>query len=171
MTDAPSDTTAPSKANTPAQGSSRSRKVLWIIALLLIVGTAVLAWYRVGMLDLAAVPRGLTLEAAGLANLQQMKQLNALIWSAPQSGSSSGNAEVLPEAARLVQSGVAACRRGDTRAALDDMRRGIRLDPNNLVLANAYRMVVFGLRRDFLAASRRGMIVAPKFPLELDGQS
>jgi hypothetical protein len=50
------------------------------------------------------------------------------------------------------------------------MRRGIRLDPNNLVLANAYRMVVFRLRRDFLAASRRALAVAPKFPPELDGQ-
>src|ERR1035437_396094 len=170
MTDTPSHTAAPSKADTSSEGPPQSRKVLWSIALLLIVGTAMLAWYRVGMLDLPAVPRGLTLEAAGLADLEQMKQLNALIWSEPQSGSGSQNAGVLPEAARWVQSGVAACRRGDTRAALDDMRRGIRLDPNNLVLANAYRMVVFGLRRDFLAASRRELTVAPKFPPELDGQ-
>ena len=84
MTDTPSHTAAPSKADTPSEGPPRSRKVLWIVALLLIVGTAVLAWYRVGMLDLPTVPGGLTLEAAGLANLEQMKQLNALIWSAPQ---------------------------------------------------------------------------------------
>ena len=170
MSHTPSQTAAQSKADTSTEGPPRSRKVLWIVALLLIVGMAVLAWFRVGMLDLPTVPGGLTLEAAGLANLEQMKQLNALIWSAPQSGSGSSNTAVLPEAARLVQSGVAACRRGDTRAALDDMRRGIQLDPNNLVLANAYRIVVFGLRRDFLAASRRALTVAPKFPPELEGQ-
>src|ERR1035438_1646228 len=105
MTDTPSYTAAPSKADTPAEGPPRSRKVLWSIALLLIAGTAVLAWYRVGMLDLPAVPRGLTLEAAGLADLQQMKQLNALIWSAPQSGSASSNTAVLPEAARWCRVG------------------------------------------------------------------
>src|ERR1035441_2694201 len=131
MTGSPSHTAAPSKADTPVGGPPRSRKVLCIVALLLVVGSAVLAWYRVGILDLPAVPRGLTLEAAGLANLEQMKQLNALIWYEPQSRSGSTNTAVLPEAARLVQSGVAACRRGDTRAALDEMRRGIRLDPNN----------------------------------------
>src|ERR1035438_3036470 len=109
MTSAPSDTTAPNAADTPAEGPPRSRKMLWIIALLLIVGTAVLAWYRVGMLDLPAVPPGLTLETAGLANLEQMKQLNALIWSEPQSGAASPNTAVLPEAARLVQRGIAAC--------------------------------------------------------------
>jgi len=170
MTNAPRHHAAPRKASVPAARPPRSRKVLWIAALLVIVGMAVLAWFRVGMLDLPPVPRGLTLETAGLANLQQMKQLNALIWSEPQSGSGSQNPAVLSEAARLVQKGIAAYRRGDTSAALDDMRRGIRLDPSNLVLANAYRMVVFGLRRDFLAASRREQAVAPKFPPELDGQ-
>ena len=158
------------RAEPPSFRAKRSRKVLWVVALLLFVGTAVLAWFRVGMLDLPAVPGGLTLETAGLANLQPMKQLNALIWSEPQSGSGSKDAGALPEAARWVQKGIATCRRGNTSAGLDDMRRGIRRDPNDLVLANAYRMVVFGLRRDFLAASRRELVVAPRFPPELDGQ-
>jgi tetratricopeptide (TPR) repeat protein len=170
MTDAPIHDAAPGKAEALAQGPPWSRKALWIVALLLIAGMAVLAWFRVGMLDLPAVPGGLTLVTAGLADLQQMKRLNALIWSEPQSGSNSPKAGVLPEAARLVQNGIAAYRRGDTTTALEDMRRGIRLDPRNLVLANAYRMVVFRLRRDFLAASRRALAVAPRFPPELDGQ-
>jgi tetratricopeptide (TPR) repeat protein len=170
MSDTPRHNAAPSKADTPAEGSLRPRKVGWIVVVLLMVGTAVLAWFRVGMLDLPTVPAGLTLETAGLADLQRMKQLNALIWSEAQSGSSSRNAGVLPEAAGLVRNGIAAYRRGDASTALSDMRRGIRLDPNNLVLANAYRMVVFRLRRDFLAASRRELVVASKFPPELDGQ-
>jgi hypothetical protein len=170
MTDAPIHNSVPGNADVPAARPPRSRKVLWITALLVVMGLAVLAWFRVGMLDLPPVPRGLTLETAGLADLQKMKELNALIWSEPQSRSGSRNAAVLSEAARLVQKGVVAYRRGDTSATLDDMRRGIRLDPNNLVLANAYRMVVFRLRRDFLAASRRALAVTPKFPPELDGQ-
>src|ERR1017187_1446060 len=135
MTDAPSHSVATRKTDAPAKGSPRSRKELWLVALLLIGGTAMLAWFRVGMLDLPAVPRGLTLETAGLADLQHMKQLNALIWSEPQSGSDSLNAADPSNAAGLVQTGVAAYRRGDATAALNDMRRGIRLDPNNLVLA------------------------------------
>src|SRR5664279_5516902 len=114
MTDASIHDAAPTTGASPPAGPPRSRKVLWIVALLLLVGTAVLAWFRVGMLDLPAVPRGLTLKTAGLADLQQMKELNALIWSEPQSGSSSSNAGVLPEAARLVHNGIAADRRGDT---------------------------------------------------------
>ena len=170
MPEAPIHNTAPSQADALTKRLPQSRKVFWIVGLLVIAGVAVLAWFRVGMLDLPAVPGGLTLKTAGLADLQQMKELNALIWSEPQSGSSSPNAGALPEAARLVQNGIADYRRGDTTAALDAMRRGIRLDPKNLVLANAYRMVVFRLRRDFLAASRRALAVTPKFPPELDGQ-
>lgn len=170
MTDALHPNAAPRKTDAPVEASPRPRRVAWIVALALIAGTALVAWLRVGMLDLPAVPAGLTLQSAGLADLQQMRELNARIWSEPQSGSTSPNAGVLTQAAKLIQNGIAAYRRGDTSAALDQMRRGIRLDPNNLVLANAYRMVGFRLRRDFLAASRRALVVAPKFPPELDRQ-
>ena len=127
---------------------------------------AMFAWFRAGLLDLPAVSANLTLESAGLSGLDQMKQLNDLIWSAPQSNSP----PALTPAAALVQRGIAAYRRGETKDALEQMRQGIQFDPNNLVLANAYRMVVFALRRDFLAAARREMIATPKFPPELDQQ-
>ncbi len=48
------------------------------------------------------------------------------------------------------------------------MRSGIRLDPENLVLANAYRMTAFRLRRDFLNTSKRGVNPTPTFPAYLD---
>ena len=70
MTDAPIHNAAPSQAKALAEGPPRPRKVLWIVALLLIVGMAVLAWFRVGMLDLPAVPGGLTLKTAGLRILE-----------------------------------------------------------------------------------------------------
>ena len=142
------------------------RKFYWSVALILFLVLATFAWFRAGLLDLPAVPANLTLEAAGLSGLDQMKQLNDLIWSAPQSISP----PALTPAAALVQRGIAAYRRGETKDALDQMRQGIQLEPNNLVLANAYRMVVFALRRDFLAAARREMIATPKFPPELDRQ-
>lgn len=151
---------------TPAEKTSpaaprKFRKLWWGAALVLL---AALAWFRTGMLDLPAVPANLTLEAAGLSGLDQMKQLNDQIWSASQSG------PALTAAAAAVQRGIAAHRRGETKNALESMRQGIRLEPDNLVLANAYRMVVFGLRRDFLAAARRDSRLSPKFPPELDRQ-
>jgi tetratricopeptide (TPR) repeat protein len=137
-----------------------------MVALILLVALAAFAWFRTGMLDLPAVPANLTLEAAGLSGLEQMKQLNDWIWSAPQSGQSPAPGE----AAALVQRGIAAYRHGGTKEALELMRQGVRLEPSNLVLANAYRMVVFALRRDFLASARRDSISTPKFPAELDRQ-
>jgi tetratricopeptide (TPR) repeat protein len=99
-----------------------------------------------------------------------MKQLNELIWSASRPDQQSRKPPALTEAAALVQRGIAAYRRGETKVALGLMQQGIRLEPSNLVLANAYRMVVFALRRDFLASARRESILAPKFPPELDRQ-
>src|ERR1022692_308766 len=143
-----------------------TRKLWWSVALVLLLALAAFAWFRTGMLDLPAVPANLTLDAAGLSGLQQMKELNELIWSSPQSK----QPPALTAAAALVQRGIAAYRGGKTKDALELMQQGVRLEPNNLVLANAYRMVVFALRRDFLASARREMILAPKFPPELDRQ-
>jgi tetratricopeptide (TPR) repeat protein len=142
------------------------RKFYRGLGLVLFVALALVAWLRTGMLDLPAVPANLTFEDSGLAGLGQMKQLNDLIWSAPQSNAPAA----LTPAAALVQHGIALYRDGQTAGALDQMRQGILLDPNNIVLANAYRMVVFALRRDFLAAARREQIATPQFPPELDQQ-
>ncbi len=146
------------------------RKLRWSLVAVLLSALAALAWFRAGMLDLPAVPANLTLDAAGLSGLEQMKQLNELIWSAPQMGRESQKAPGLSEAAALVQRGIADYRRGETKEGLGLMQQGIRLEPNNLVLANAYRMVVFALRRDFLASARRELVATPKFPADLDRQ-
>ncbi len=135
---------------------------------LAVLAVGAIAWLRTGMLDLPSVSRGLTRESAGLADLEEMKKLNATVWSTPSITADASPA--LSKAATLVRQGIATQRSGDTAAGLDQMRQGIRLEPNNLVLANAYRMVVFGLRRDFLIAARRDSILTPKFPAELDRQ-
>jgi hypothetical protein len=119
---------------------------------------------RVGMLDLPPVPNGLTLEKSGLGGLPEMKVLNAALYA-----EASGTAP-LPEPAARVRTGIAKVRGGDVAGGLEEMRQGLRLDPKNYVLANAYRMIVFGLRRDFLAAARRESQATPKFPLELERQ-
>lgn len=142
----------------------------WVVAGLLMAAIATLAWLRVGMLDLPTVPAGLTVEAAGLSQLEQMKVLNRLIWSEPGVPAEPQNTTVLSPAATLVQRGITAHRCGESRASLEQLQEGVQLEPRNLVLANAYRMVVFAMRRDFLAAARRESIAAPKFPPELEGQ-
>ena len=153
---------------TPSPPPARrlSRKLLWLCAFAFAALVAI-AWLRTGMLDLPSVPRGLTLDSAGLASLDEMKKLNAALWStSPQPESSAG----LSKAAALVRRGIITQRNGDTPTGLEQMRQGIRLEPDNLVLANAYRMVVFGLRREFLAGARRDSVLTPKFPPELDRQ-
>jgi hypothetical protein len=60
--------------------------------------------------------------------------------------------------------------RNDARSGLARMREGMRRDPNNLALANAYRMGVFQLKRSYLLASRRESRLAPEFPEHLEDQ-
>lgn len=152
------------------QTPTRSRKLWRVMIAGLIVAVAAFAWRRAGMLGLPAVPAGLTPEVAGLAGLDHMAQLNSSIWSEPSTNTGTQNPPLLSPGAALVQRGLAAHRRGDTHAALEDLRQGIRLEPQNLVLANAYRMVVFARRRDFLAAARKESVSVATFPPELDGQ-
>ncbi len=151
-----------------------SQKRVWVLGLLLIAAIAAIAWWRVGLLDLPAVPPGLTAEASGLVGLQDMKRLNEAIWNAGSVGTdpapTGGGGEGLSDGARLVQQGLGAYQRGDVPAALDLMRQGIRRDPDSLVLANAYRVVVFRARREFLQKARREGHLTPQFPPELSRQ-
>ncbi len=142
----------------------RRPRARWWGAALLLVALAAAAWLRTGTLDLPPVPDGLTLEGAGLANLEQMKRLDATLWAQGQA------APELSEAATLVQRGIAAYRDGDVKEAVQQMQQGVRLEPDNLVLANAYRTAVFAMRRDLLAAGRRELTLSPHFPAELQRQ-
>ena len=119
------------------------------------------------MLDLPSVPSAVTQDAAGLGELEKMKQLDDAIWA--KSKSRITPVPPLSEAALKVQQGISNAQHGNVQG-LERMRLGIRLEPTNLVLANAYRMVVFGLRREFLAAARRDSTALPHFPPELDRQ-
>ncbi len=163
---ATADPTPTVRANLPEQGK-RNRKIWWVLGVL-IVALGLFAWLRVGVLDLPSVSSGLTRSAAGLAGLEEMKKLDTAIWSVM--ASNTAPVSYLSEAAILVQRGIAESQNGNTVTGLENMRQGIRQEPKNLVLANAYRMVVFKLRRDFLAASRRESIATPEFSPELNRQ-
>ena len=119
------------------------------------------------MLDLPSVPSSVDQKAAGLSDLTKMKELDDHLWSKSRSGMTP--ALPLSDGAVLVERGIFDAQHGNLKA-LEQIRQGTRLEPNNLVLANAYRMVVFKLRRDFLAAARHESIAAPPFPAELERQ-
>src|ERR1043166_1560070 len=118
-------------SSSPGQ-RNRNRKTWWIVGIL-VLALGVFAWVRVGILDLPSVPSGLTQAAAGLSGLEEMKKLDTLIWSM----SESNIVPAISEAAMLVRRGIAKQHGGDTVAGLEDIRQGIRQEPNNLVLANA----------------------------------
>jgi tetratricopeptide (TPR) repeat protein len=118
------------------------------------------------MLDLPSVPSSIDQDQAGLSDLDKMKELDHTLWTFTKTGEFT---VPLSKGTTLVRHGIAVAQSGATEG-LDEMRQGIRLEPNNLVLANAYRMVVFKLRRDFLAKARREAMAIPHFPPELDKQ-
>jgi predicted RNA-binding protein YlxR (DUF448 family) len=163
-------------------------------------GLAVFAWSRVGLLDLPSVPRDLELEQTGLADLEGMARLDAAIhaseltiddWTPPRSPlqkpvssltpeqrAAQHDARNLTQAAQLVRQGLDLIAMKRPEDGLSVMRSGLMLDPDNLVLSNAYRMACFRLRRAALAEARRAVAgpvaaagaVDAVFPAYLAGQ-
>ena len=72
------------------------------------------------------------------------------------------------QAADLVARGIREVDRNEAAQGLATIRAGIRLDPDSLPLANAYRMEVFKLRRVFLAQARQEAVLTPTFPPHLE---
>jgi tetratricopeptide (TPR) repeat protein len=130
----------------------KSFRPAWIVGLILAGAVAAYAWTRVGLFDLPTVPGDVTLSAAGLNGLPAMKQLDDAL-HAPEPGYSP-QAPVLSPAAASVRAGLSLIQSGRAEEGLGKMREGIESEPANLVLANAYRMVAFQLRRDLLLKLR-----------------
>jgi hypothetical protein len=154
----------PSAATAPTTPQRPRRRTWLVLAGLVLITTSVVAWFRVGLLGLPPVPVGVTAKSAGLADLPAMRELHERLWS------ESEPVVALSPGAALVRRGLILCRSGDATNGLARMREGLQLEPDSLVLANAYRMAVFGLRRDALAAARKQGIAAPQFPPELERQ-
>ncbi len=162
----------------PPQRESPLRipRAAWFAGGVFLIATAVLAWARVGLLDLPPAPRGVTLEAAGLADLERMRRLNAHLWADARSteegffGDAYHPPESMVDAIRRVRDGRLAVEAGGVERGLELMREGIRLQPRDLVLGNAYRMVLFKLRRGFHSEAKQRGSLTPAFPPHLFGQ-
>ena len=134
--------------------------------------TSSFAWFRVGMLDLPAVPRGLSLADTGLADLEALKALDDFL-----GGSSSSDALMkagVPQdsisAAEMVYAGFELIRNDEAEYGLEMIQSGVRRAPATLALCNAYRMAVFKLQREFLQRSHAQAVLTPAFPPFLDNE-
>src|ERR1051326_199277 len=166
MSDTPKDA-QPQRREEAQKKAGKSRAFWWVSVILVFGVISVFAWRRVGMLNLPSVSSTVDQGQAGLGELSKMKELDRNLWSFTKSGVSVD--PPLSKGALAVRHGIYAAQNGSVQG-LDEMRQGIRMEPSNLVLANAYRMVVFKLRRDFLAKARRESMAVPHFPPELDRQ-
>lgn len=129
------------------RGRKTARVTIWLPGVVLFVGVAAVAWLRVGLLDLPGVPRGVTVSAAGLADLPALATEDLAFRTD------------VPDATIT-----------DPPAVLNTLRSAVMDQPVNLVRANAYRMEVFKLRRAFLHEARQRGELTPAFPDYLDRQ-
>ena len=151
-----------------SESANKSRRIprRFIVGLLAItIVSAAIAWARVGMLDLPSPPRGVTLESAGLASLGDYATWDAYIRRSATppklSGTDANNHTLM--SARIVHDGLSLIKDGDESGGLAIMADGVRREPSNLVLGNAYRMAVFELQRAELLAGQKRGILAPAF--------
>ncbi len=157
---------------TTTRRAAISFKPLWILGLVLVLAVAAFAWSRVGLLDLPSVPGEVTLSAAGLDGLPAMKQLDDALHVAgglyaPGAPDATAATTIkLSPAADSVRQGLLLIQANHPAEGLEQICKGVRRDPTNLVLSNAYRMAVFHLRRDLLMKQQANPTTA--FPEWLD---
>jgi hypothetical protein len=145
---------------------------MWVAVVVLIAVTVVVAWSRVGLFDLPRVPRDVDIRSTGLSELHAAMQLDDYVRAEPNTAEllSSRMPTHVSVAAGKVRSGINLMEAPEITLALETMRDGVRREPANLVLGNAYRMEVFRLRRDFLNEARKRGELTPQFPPHLDRQ-
>ncbi len=165
--------------NSPGDGSlfadRRSRTALAAVAAVVTCGVAIAAWSRVGLLDLPSVPRSTTASESGLDDLNQLAWLDDYL----RADRSLGLAVPMPgfkppalasEAAVFVRSGIFKIADGEAPGGLENIRKGVRMAPDNLAIGNVYRMEVFRQRREYLAEARLRGSLTPQFPPHLESQ-
>ncbi len=135
------------------------------LVMVAIAVTAVFAWSRVGLLNLPTIPKDVTLEQSGLDGLLMMRDIDAYIRGSDASVSASFSPSVT-----LMRNGIAAIRLGQHAEGVALMEQSLNGDPDNLVLANAYRMENFQLQRSFLLEAKLSGILTPEFPEHLRGK-
>lgn len=139
-----------------AAATPRPSRRLVIAAACVVALLAGVAFLRGGLLGLPSVPRGVTGQDAGLADIAAMRARAAqLDGGAPAAGD---------EALRLAQRGQALVRQGSVEAGLDTLRAAVLAAPHDLVIGNAYRMEIFALKRAALADTSTRTTLAETLP-------
>ncbi len=156
-----------------AERSKRRTRMTTVSVVVVVALTAIFAWSRVGLLGLPAVSSGVTIASAGLSGLEHAAEMDKFVRARPDSAellSSRGPDDSAMIPAWRVRTGINYLAAGETALGLETMREGVRNAPGDLVLANAYRMEVFRLRRGFLNEARGRGELTPRFPPHLDRQ-
>lgn len=127
------------------------RNGLMLAGLLALIGVMLAAWQRGGLLGLPRIRSDVTLEACGLSDLATLRKTSDFLASDMKP---KATAE-WPECAASVRNGLDDFAASKVESGLEQIRAGLRQCPDDLVLGNAYRMTLFRLKREALAAARR----------------
>jgi hypothetical protein len=155
------------------------RAEAWIAVVVLIAVTVVAAWSRVGLFDLPFAPSSITAYVAGIHDPTYQRRIDSVLHGGDFFDGPVGYLEEAPSAEpggnignamRKVREGILAAEKDGNENALEQVRAGARMAPDSLPLSNAYRMVVFRMRRDYLIEARKRGDLTPKFPPHLDRQ-
>lgn len=151
--------------------ASRFRRFWVMVAVLLVAVIVYAAWARSGLYGLPSVPAGITVERAGLIGLDEARRLDAFVRGVDfPPPAPDGAFETLGDVATQARDGMKLAEVGEADQGLEKLQAAVMQKPDNLVLANAYRMEVFRLRRAHLQQRRvSGSLNAP-FPDYLDHQ-
>ena len=140
----------------------RSRLLL-IVGSLLLVTLIAIAYYRAGVLNLPSVPDEITNAESGLAGLDEMKNLEARIFSVNiPSSADSLTVEV--------QRALSEIEYGNERNGIFHLQSLVRRNPANIVLGNLLRMETFKLTRLRLASNASQGEIGLVLPEYLDNQ-
>lgn len=141
-----------------------------LFSAVVIVAIAAVAWARMGALGLPSVPSNLDLHAAGLEHLHAFAAVDQCVRLESQHGESGSSERCTPGNTQRAVTAYRQVKNGDVDAGLAGLREALRVEPTDLAIANAYRVVVFELQRDFLREARQKGNLTPQFPPNLDGE-
>lgn len=128
-----------------------SRGAMIALGVVALVGVALAAWRQGGLLGLRHIPSDVTVESAGLAGLEELRRTDHFM----QDGDDAAVAAGLSPCRQLVRQGLSDIAAGNVPSGLRHMGDGLRKCPDDLVLGNTFRMTLFQLKREALAAARK----------------
>ncbi len=146
--------------------------VLFFVGGIIVVSLGLVAWSRMGMLNLPRPPADITAERAGLANLDRMRAQDYQIRGTGATTSPEAAPPVEPaspqpapgSALALAQQGYASAMGTEPQAGLAQLREALTREPDNLVFSNAYRMAAFSLQRAALRQAAEQGQLSPELP-------